>query len=437
MNRIKQSKIFSNPGLKIASLVIAFILWLIIMNVSDPMTLKTFSGVTVTFSNASYLEGRNRAYEVDPGSTTIDVTVHTHRSSVERLSSSNITAVADLTQIIDFGSDPVLVPVKVSVPGVNADSVTVSPRNIEIKLETLTSKSFVVNTTTGDTRPANGYEVGAMEPSTDKITVRGSASLVNSIDKIQAQVDVSSLKSNADLSATLHIFDKNGNELSETQKSYLTFVNVEENDLKVHVTLYQVDTDVRIEAQTYGKPKEGYQVGDIDLTPDTVSIVGDEASLEAFRAAGNTIVIDEESAAVDVSEATSDRSVNVDLNNFLPEGIRLAEGLSSTVVVQVQIIPYDSKSFSLDSRSIVRNNLDSNLNAVFNEGEISVRVRGSAEELPDLNVNQITASVDFSGMKEGTYTVDVDVSLPSGYTLVEPVKAAVTISKNEPVSGTS
>lgn len=433
---MKKSKLFSNPGLKIASLVIAFFLWLVIMNVSDPVTLKTFYGVNVTFSNVSYLESRGLAYEVVAGFGTVDVSVKTHRSSVEKLSSEKITAVADLTQVVDFDSDPVMVPVKVSVPGVAADSVTVSPRNVQIKLEEMKSKEFVVNATTGDSSPDNGYEVGQMDPNPEQVTIRGSASLINSIDMVQAEVDVTGLKTNADLSAALHIFDKNGNELTETQMSYLS-LNVDPDSIKVHVTLYPVDTGVTIEAETYGKAKEGYQIGNISINPETVSVVGDEATIKTLKDAGNKIVIDKESQAIDISDASSDKTVKVDLTNYLPDGIRLASGLSNTVVVQVQIIPYDSRSLSIDPKDVVKTNLSSNLNAVINDTELSIRVRGSSDVLESLTTEQITASVDLSGMSEGTYSVNVDVKLPDGLTLVEPVTAEVTITKNEKISGTS
>ena len=433
---MKKSEIFSNPGLKIASLVIAFILWLIVMNVSDPVMLKTFSGVTVNFTNVSYLESRGLSYEVPEGFSTIDVTVRTHRSSVEKLTSSNITAVADLTQVVDFESDPVMVPVKVSVPGVSSDQVTVSPGNVQIQLEEMKSKDFVINTSSGESKPENGYEVGAMDPDPEQITIRGSGSLIDSIDTVQAEVDVDGLKSNADLSASLHIFDKNGNELTEIQKSYLT-MNVDPENIKVHVTLYAVNSGVEIEAQTYGRPKEGYQVGEIHITPETVSLVGNDTAMSSFRDSGNKIVIDKESAAVDVNGATSDLIFKVDLNNYLPNGIKLAEGLTNTVVVEVEIIPYDSRSLTLDPKVVNKNNLGEGFNAVFNNSELNIRVRGSSQALEALSADRITASVDLGGKREGTYTVDLNINLPDGLTLVESVRAEVTITKNETVSGTS
>ena len=58
------------------------------------------------------------------GFQNISVTVKSNTSIIERLSTSSIVANADLTQIIDFNSDPVMVPVTVQIPGVSTDSIT-------------------------------------------------------------------------------------------------------------------------------------------------------------------------------------------------------------------------------------------------------------------------------------------------------------------------
>lgn len=429
----KQRWIPSHPALLVISVILAFFIWLGIMNISDPVTVRTISGIPINFTNISYIESKGQSFETVEGNDRISIRVSGNRSVVERLTSSNVTATADLTQVVDFKSNPVMVPVSVSVPGVSSEDITVIPSNVQIELEEMKSKDFVLNPTEEDTEPGSGYEVGTMTANPEKITIRGSQSLIDKIDKVNAVVDVSGLTQDSDLSATIKIYDKNGDQLSDSQMSFLTF-SVDESNIKVHTVLYAVDSDVKVNARTYGTPADGYQVGEITLTPNTIQVVGDANTMDDFRKSGNTITITKDSEAINVSGASSDVTASVDIGQFLPKGIRMASGISSTIVANVKILPYGSKAISLDVNTISKNNLGAGLNAVMTDPELDIRVSGSYRTLESLNASQIHASVDLSGKKEGTYSVPVQITLPEGVTLVQQVQTNITISKTTTAS---
>lgn len=423
-----KKRLLEHPGLKIASLILAFFIWLLIMNVSDPVVKRTFTGITVSVTNGSYIESMGMSYSIADGFDTINVTVRGNRSKVDRLSSALITAEADLTQVMNFESSPVMVPVNVSVPGISQDNITPNPGNIEIVLEDMVSSDFVINATAGDTSPSKDFEVGALTVSPEKLTIRGGESLVSKIDKVVANVDVSGMRADGDVRPTISVYDKNGDALDDLQMSYLT-LSVNPSDITVHVTLYKVLSGVDITAEAYGTPADGYQVGEITETPSEIQVVGDEASLAAFESSGGTINITRESHAIDVSGASSDVEIKVNISDYLPDGISLASGLSDTVVVNVKILPYDSRSYEIATKNITVNNLGEDLNAVFSASTLDIRVRGTDASLDALTADQISASVDLKGREEGTVTVPVTVTLPEGYSLAEDVAAEITITR--------
>ena len=59
-----KKKLLSNWPLKIASLLFAFCLWLIVINVEDPTNTQTFTNVSVKFENTEILTEQNLIYEV-------------------------------------------------------------------------------------------------------------------------------------------------------------------------------------------------------------------------------------------------------------------------------------------------------------------------------------------------------------------------------------
>ena len=422
-----KKRMFGHPGLLVASLVIAFGLWLLIINTSNPQVTHTYTGVTVNITNASYVESRQQMYAMIDGIRTINVTVHTNRRLVERLSSSSITATADLTQIEDFTS-PVYVPVSVTVPGVPADSVTVNPRMLEITLEDVETQEFSVNPTTAGTTPSKGYEVGRLNAIPDKVKIKGPKSLIDRIDQVNAEVMVTGMKQDQSLSAKIVIYDRNGDTLSDSQMESLTIGDGNTN-AKVRVTLYSVVPDVQIKAEPYGEPAPGYQIGEVTTTPSALKIVGPADTLEEFRANGGIIEIPESSHDIDISGASSDQEINVDITNYLPDGISLAADTSETVAVTVKILAADSKSVEIETKGIVKNNLPADYTAVFADSLLDIRVSGDDAGLLKLTAEDISASVDLKDVEPGEVTVPVEVVLPEGFSLTEPVTAQMTISK--------
>ena len=69
-------KWLNNPGLKITALVFAILIWLIIVNVNDPIMTRTINSVPVRVVNASYVESLGDTYKIRDGYDTIAVRVH-------------------------------------------------------------------------------------------------------------------------------------------------------------------------------------------------------------------------------------------------------------------------------------------------------------------------------------------------------------------------
>ena len=423
-----KSKIIKHPGLAVISLVLAFIIWFIITNYRNPVITRTITGVPVNVINASHVESMGLSYSLAAGFDTVSVTVRGNRSNVESLRASNITVEADLTQLISLDTSPVMVPLSVTIPGIPPENCVANPRNIGIELEERVSKDFVISASSGNTKPANGYEIGTMTVEPEKLTLRGPNTLIDRIDRITAMVDVSNKSRSGVYPCTIKVIDKNGEELDDAKMSSLSF-STDESAIRVDVAFYKVQSGVKVKVETSGEPAPGYQIGQIVTTPATISVVGDETVLQELAESGNSVTISAGSQAVDCTGAKEDFDVRVDIRDSLPEGLRLAEGITNVVMVSVHVLPYNSKLISLESQSIVKENLDSSLNCVFDVSKVDIKVQGTDQALSSLTAGSVQASVDLTGLAEGTHVVPVKVTLPEGLELVEDVKVSVTLSK--------
>ena len=101
--------------LKVLSLIIAILIWLLVRNVDDPIVVRTFYEIPVSIENASYLAENLEIPLLVDGKDTVKVRVKGARSVVSKLKKEDIKAVADMTQIISKDTTPIMVPVEVPV----------------------------------------------------------------------------------------------------------------------------------------------------------------------------------------------------------------------------------------------------------------------------------------------------------------------------------
>ena len=76
--------------LRILSLFIAVFIWLLVVNIEDPVRTITITDVPVTFANESYIESMNKVALMEDGKDTVDVKVTGASSIVKKISRDNI-----------------------------------------------------------------------------------------------------------------------------------------------------------------------------------------------------------------------------------------------------------------------------------------------------------------------------------------------------------
>ena len=404
---MKKTKLTRNFTLKIMSVFIGFLIWFIVVNVDNPVSSKsiTIAGENVELQNTAYVDSANMMCMQDDDPQT------------------NITLTADLQQAGSLDTDPVMVPITASCPGINPENIKVTPQYLSVRLEEKVTQEFLVNVNYGSSQPGKGYEVGSQTASPEKVKITGPKSLVNKIDKVNATVDVDGRTKDFSEEAELNIIDKNQDSLAG-RMAYLTIDNT-----KVVVTtkFWKIRTGVNIGADYVGVPADGYQVESVTTVPDTVSIAGTDEALETLKQNDNTIWIG--GTDIDITGETTDIEKKVSLKDVLPEDVKLTSGTSEDVWVKVSILPIGSHSYGPPSNQVTVDDLADNLLVTFGTDKIEIRVKATAGELDDFNLDEVKASVDLKDMEVGSYQIPVTVKLPKGFELLDDVVADVTISE--------
>ena len=432
---MKKRKITDNIPLKIMSVAVAVVLWLIVVNIDNPIGTNYYTINDVELINKEYVESSDTIGKMcmpEQNQDSIKIAITASKKIRDKIKVTDISAVADLQQAVSLDTNPVMVPITVtcSVPGVSSNDIKVTPQNLSVNLDEKETQEFVVNVSRGDTKPGKDYEVGSLTANPEKVRITGPKTLVNKIDKVNATIELDGNTQDFTQDVNLTIIDKNQEALSDSEMNSLRI----ENNAKVVVTarLWKIRQGVGISASYVGTPADGYDVGSVKTVPDTISVAGSTEGLESLAENNNVITIPADS--IDISGESKDVEKKISLNNLLPDNVKLTSDSSEDVWVTVNILPVGSKEFDIPTKNIEVKNKPDDLQVTFETAQIELRIKSDTKNMDDLDAKKdIKLSIDLDGKKEGNYEVPVKVVLPDGYETVEDVTTEVVISSGTAV----
>lgn len=425
-----KNKLTKNWGLKLGSFLFAVALWIIVTNINDPVIPYKVSDVPVTIRNANLITDKGQIYEVLDGTDVIDVvTITAPRSIIDSLDKSNVVAVADMNDLTSLNT----ISIKLSTNKYNEklESIKGSIDSVKLNIEDKQTKSLPLKTnTTGEVR--EGYVVGDVTTDQNLVRISGPKSVISQISKAVVEVDVSGFTSNIGTDADIHLFDENDKEIKSgsIEKSI--------SKVRVNVDILEIKS-VPIQYNVAGVPEDGYRLtGEIEGSRNYVNIAGKSKIIE------NVDALEVPESAIDVTGAKENVTTAIDLKNYLPSGVILAdENFSGKVNVTVFIEPEVEKTVKIDVQSIGITGIPEGYEATITDPEetCDITLVGLASELNDIVVEEITATVDVAAWFEeeeveeptrGNYWIPITVQIgEEPITLQKEVQVHVHITETE------
>lgn len=401
--------ITNNFGLKILAVAFAAVFWLAVVNIDDPNTTRTFT-TTVSIENSDYLAGIGKYYDIVNNSNTITFKASGKRSYLERMSNSDFRAVADLEMIENFDR----VPIEITAQRYGS-YITVASKiyYLQVEVEDLVSKPFVITVATeGET--ADQHALGEVKASPTLIRVSGPKSVVDTIEKAVATVNVNEIYQDMTDSVIPVLYDKHGNEVDTKELSF--------NIQNVMVSMQVLDTkEVTVNFQTTGTLPDGYEYVGMEYNPQTVRVKGVSAVLNTM----NSIAVPAE--VLDLTDASGTIEKKVDITAYLPEGVSLVDNAQAKVSVKVQIEQHEKEKYKMPTANIAARNLNSRYAVEFLADTIEVELEGLTSDLEAFDAETLTGSIDVSGMTEGEHTVNLELNLDSKFKQVGTATVTVDI----------
>ncbi len=422
-----KQRIFNNIGLKLLSLILAIVFWMVVVNFTDPIVSQTFKNVPVHILNDEIIIENGETLEVLYETDVIpSVIVKAQRSVVQELGNTAdyLYATADLNKL---SGDRTQIPIEIVTTKYNEKVESIRPTldNVTVKIETRKTVQLPIYTTTSGTIE-EGYVIGNVELAQNQVRVSGPESVINRIGKAVVDVQISGFTENISTLSDVVLLDENGIEI---QSNALT-LNVE--NIRVDVEIL-VTKRVPVFYATIGTPAEGYEAtGEVDIYPETVLIAGSKSAIKSVK---NVYI---PSTELNLTGQTSDLKVVLNLNDYLLENIRLADSnYNGNVTVTVYIEPIIKRTYSIESKAISILNIPAGYSATFADETENVEIMlcGLSQNLEKINLDGLDFKVDLASLSgstelyDGIYKLPVEVNLPDGVKLYSTVFIDVSLTK--------
>ena len=408
-----RESITNNIMLKIAAVFIAALVWLAVVNLSDPTKTITIYGIPINLTDEEAITDQNKVYKVDQR-LTLNVTITGKRSVISELSSDDFTAVAPLDEISVANS----VQVEVSANKKNVENkisiVNQSVKAVSVDVEDLVDEQYPVEVEiTGEL--AKGYYLGGYSNSRNNIIVTAPESVQHKIDKAKVIVDVSNASQSFEEKYKIKLYDENGNTIKNTNvtKNY--------NKTKVSIEVLKGNT-IPVDVEYSGKPAKGYEVTGVEFQPQKVTLVGKHSLIDSLE----SIKVPKEDISVDGAKDTV--NVEVNLNKYLPDGVSVSDSANAIATITVKVEKLETKKFQINKSDISLQNIESGYIAEISSDSISVSLTGLKSELDKVTPDDIKAVVNLKGINSNK-TVDVSLTVPNNTTLKNKVSVKVKVTK--------
>ena len=317
-------KITDNLFLKILSVLLAIVLWLTIVNINDAKATQEYK-LEVHLLNTEVITENGKVFRVEDGTNWVKVTVRERQSVLRGLKESDFVLTADMEKNLKYDR---LVGINVECKNRNInvnEDVTLDRSNVNVSIEDSATEQFQIIVT--DIGKANdGLMVGSMVPEQTIIKISGPVSIVERIEKVEAQVDVTGLPVTSVKNCMLKLYDSAGNSIDPT---FLNFVG--KNDgISVTVSMLHKKTVPLIFAYE-GTPAENYKVKEVEWKPEFVEIAGNPGVLAGM----NSVSIP--AHVVNVDGIDEELQLVIDITPYLPSGVVLADQTNASVLVIAEL----------------------------------------------------------------------------------------------------
>ncbi len=378
--------------MKIISVLFGIIIWFSVLDNINPYRTKSLS-VPITVENETMLQNGNIIVKKEY-TRYVTVTIKGREAKINNAVPSDFLVKLDFSRVKSLNDSTIKLdgPYYVGKDGLSDSDIKIemTPKTLKLEMEKVVKTFFKVEVDLSG-KPKEGYHIikESIEPET--LSLQGPDSLLKTVGSVKAVADITNLDKNITLQQDCKVYDKMGKEILQLSKNLSAKVNI------------SVAKEVDIRPVVKGKPAPNYTEVSREVNPSKVLITGDPSILAEITE------LETEPVSIEDIKNTVDLTGKI----IVPNGLKLYNP-PKNITVNVKVEPLITKQFSITKDMISLNNteIDNSLNYLIQTEGLKISIKGPRSAINALDAESIAPYADVFGLGEGTYNLQLKVSLP-------------------------
>lgn len=379
------------------SVAIAFALWAYVITFVSSDREDTFYDIPVSLQGEALLEDRGLMITTEE-KPEVTLTLYGNRVELNKLASSNITIIADVSKIGEPGTHSL--SYSVHYPGDIPDNAfTVQsqyPSMVKVTVERRVTKEIPVNVRYSGRVPEDCIaDKEDAELDNETVTITGPASVVDQMTQAVIEVD---LEGRTDSFIEAYRFT-----LCNAQGEPVDAKMVEADIAEVNLTLYiRKVKEIPLVVTVVDGGGATEETSQITIDPLVIKVAGNEnvlADLEELNL-----------GTIDLAELTRDEILTFGIE--MPAGV---ENLSGKTQAKVTVKFPDLLTKTFTITTFAQLNVPEGLEVEFITQELEITVRGPKDLMNRMTRSSLSVTVDFTGAQVGTESFKANVVISDNF----------------------
>lgn len=378
----------------ILAFLLSFTLWIVVSIQVFPTVEKDVSNVTVEAHLTDYMI-RNNLQIVNDIDQTVNIKIQGKRYDISRLDSQDFYAAADLSEVTSSGKYNVSLEVFAKT---NEDYtlLEIEPKTLLLEIDKIITKEFPITGTAPDISLPEGFYADDVTTSPETISVTGSASMLDKIDRIEARSTFhGDIMESTQTNSEIIIYGSNGTKIVSDKLKLSTEI------VTVNIPIFkQKELPLKL---TINYPP-GFDADSLkyEISPDKITIAAPDNTID------NQSALD--IGTINLSDITPNS--NTYLPIVLPDGYKNLSGNNSARITW-KTENYGLLDYIVTSENIEIKGTPDNYNVSLTTTALTVTVTGPSDLITGFAGGDITATVNLMGLtlRPGTQDVTATVQI--------------------------
>lgn len=376
----------------ILAFLLSFTLWIVVSIQVFPTVEKEVNNITVEAHLTDYMI-QNNLQIVNDVDQTVNIKIQGKRYDISRLDSQDFYATVDLSEVTSAGKYNVSLEVMAKTNEAYT-VLEVEPKTILLEIDKIITKEFPITGTAPDISLPEGFYADDVTTSPETISVTGSASMLEKIDRIEARSTFhGEIMESTQTNSEIVIYGSNGTKIVSDK-------------LKLSTEIVTVNIPIFKQKELPLKLTMNYPAGfDADslkyeIKPDKITVAAPDNTIE------NQSQLD--IGTINLSDITPNSKTYLPI--VLPDGYKNLSGNNSATITW-KTENYGLLDYVVTSENIEIKGTPDNYDVSLTTSALTVTVTGPSDLITGFAKGDITATVNLMGVTLRTGTQDVTATV--------------------------